>query len=426
MPTTNQHPHLTLVHPNNTVGSCDHCGSLELVTDLTGWEGDLLCRACIEMARECSECGVRIPLGDELADDYRGLFYCPECYCSLDHDDSDWYSDNNDGIRSWDEKLEVLFYSADADGRVPFSGTAEKFVPYMGVELEVEVADSPTSRERLASETLKLVGNKAILKSDGSLDYGFEIVTQPMTLEAWHQFDWTFLDMLRSQGVRAWDTSTCGLHIHVGLTAFQNRSHFACWWILMHSNWKWWVKLAGRHQKDYASWELAYRDSDGEPLGARRAYGVFPGELSLYSKAIGLIGPEPSYYNSTSLELREWRRKYDDFLSTFPNKMMMHASRGDTRYQAINCMNPETVELRFWRPSMRFNTVMAALEATHASIEYTRGLVGMKKADLKTPRAAALKADAFVDWINSANYPFLKARIQHRIEGCPTTLGRDV
>lgn len=64
------------------------------------------------------------------------------------------------------------------------------------------------------------------IKSDGSIDDGFEIVSHPMTLD-YHQHDMDWEAVLHEaikMGYRSHQTSTCGLHIHVNSLYYQRFS----------------------------------------------------------------------------------------------------------------------------------------------------------------------------------------------------------
>ncbi len=59
-------------------------------------------------------------------------------------------------------------------------------------------------------------------KHDGSIDEGFELVSYPMTLD-YHIATMPWLDILtmaQRLGYLSYQTSTCGLHIHVNRNSF--------------------------------------------------------------------------------------------------------------------------------------------------------------------------------------------------------------
>lgn len=102
---------------------------------------------------------------------------------------------------------------------------------YLGVELEVEVvnvsSDSEDPRADLedhaVSTQTRFSADFVILKEDGSLDTGFEIVTRPASFDV-QLTEWTrFFDAIpRSEylrDLRSWNPGNCGMHVHVSRTA---------------------------------------------------------------------------------------------------------------------------------------------------------------------------------------------------------------
>lgn len=98
-----------------------------------------------------------------------------------------------------------------------------------GVECEVEIHDdSPLTRWQLATNATKALGRDFIvMKNDGSLKgheresplWGFEMVSAPADI-ATHEARWSKLEKMEGfKYLRAWDTITCGMHVHVGKSA---------------------------------------------------------------------------------------------------------------------------------------------------------------------------------------------------------------
>lgn len=295
------------------------------------------------------------------------------------------------------------------DGSISFD--AADHVTYMGFELEMECTNGadPTT---LGRTILKDLNDAAYIKTDGSLSYGIELVTHPHTLAAYKDgFDWGWAEKVANMGGRSWSASSCGLHIHVGVSTFESRSHFARWWMLFHRNTDQWVKLAGR---DSARWATFgdWDDSAANQGAIRRAIGYMPFNLENSPSA----PPPPDYYRMRPQQIDEAEFRRNQFFKYHPNQLAQKGRRGGTRYVALNTNNEHTVELRFWRPSLRHTTVLAALEATAASVEYTRGLrVLNKKEDLAT-KLAVVKWDAFRSWVkdHANEYPYLDSRIVAR------------
>lgn len=82
---------------------------------------------------------------------------------------------------------------------------------FYGVELEVECGDHDV--EDIAREIKPLLRGVAIMKDEGSVSNGFEIVTRPMSVIEHRRF-WKNFIAKRSRKLRSESTSTCGLHVH--------------------------------------------------------------------------------------------------------------------------------------------------------------------------------------------------------------------
>jgi hypothetical protein len=159
------------------------------------------------------------------------------------------------------------------------------------------------------------------MKEDGSLDNGFEIVTHPHSLDEFQKsVDWGFLSSLKSEGFRSWDTSSCGLHVHISRKAFADDSHLVRFMKLIYDNKGAVRNLAGR-SSDYAKFNDSYNS----------------GGMGLYRKVKeGLVG--------------------------------------DGHFSAVNTDNCDTVEVRVFRGSLRKERVLSAVEFCHAAVEHTRNM----------------------------------------------------
>ena len=153
-----------------------------------------LCRACYRAHWfDCQDCEAITN-----NEDYAGDGCCSECLEQREANERE-RSDNGDGL--------IDSYSADAPNKR--FGTGPN---YLGVELEVEVKGGYSIGQpaRIAKEKL---GDFVILKSDGSLSNGFEIVTCPASLDEQRKRWGAFLDC-PPPSLRSFNTDTCGLHVH--------------------------------------------------------------------------------------------------------------------------------------------------------------------------------------------------------------------
>ena len=269
---------------------CPACESMEILDDSGYYNGSRFCDSCYSNnVYTCDECGEQYWDGDG--------HYCPE------------------------DEVSHLINSYSYKPRPYFFGTATY---HMGFELEVE-SDGNSIRDA-AEVVSNALGERIYLKEDGSLSQGFEIVTHPHSLNEYQQnFDWDALKSLRRMGFRSWDTSTCGLHVHVSRSAFGNpntrrdivkvQAHELRFMKLIYDNDRQISRLAGR----------------------KSTYATFQDKGHLVEKV-----------------------KYG------------HQENG--RYAAINSENSETLEVRVFRGSLKPERVLMALELVQCSVEYTRGL----------------------------------------------------
>ena len=308
---------------------CSHCGAvIGEDEDYETIDGDIVCTDCIEQhTTTCDRCGAIIWTSESFGDDYTTL--CSHCYhnhytrCSccdaLIHEDdtnhldgydycSDCYHDEvdkNRSIHDYGYKPEPIFY-----------GDSKR---YFGVELEIDGAgkDSDNADEILA------IANKddehIYIKGDGSLDDGMEIVTYPMSLDFHKQFCWE--DIMKKAiylGYRSHQTSTCGLHIHVNRSFFGD-SHEEQELVIGHilyfveNHWNELLKFSRRSEYSINRWAARYG------------------------------------YEKTGKDILE------------------KAKKGNFgRYAAVNLMNYATIEFRLFRGTLKYNTLIAALELVDA------------------------------------------------------------
>ena len=344
--------HIMCVAP---AGSCNNCDfvwartryrsignyaiSSHLFMSFDSVDGNQLCRTCADIYMEdyggpdeffrCPACTHMRPYDD--ARDWEGDTYCEGCY------DNNTYSCENCGEIQWryndhdcGEDDDSLIHSYSYRPSPYFFGKGKY---HFGFELEVESRrSSKYDGARLVSNHL---GARAYLKEDGSLSDGFEIVTHPHTLETYQkEFDWQVLDKLKDEGYRSWNTSTCGLHVHVSRSAFGNGD----------------------------PWE--YPLSEGER--SKRILSRQAHELR-FMKLI--------YDNQRQVERIAGRS--NNSYATFEDKgnlvrKIKYGHQGNGRYSAINTENDATLEVRVFKGSLRKERVLSAVEFVHACVEYTR------------------------------------------------------
>lgn len=307
------------------------------------------------------------------------LTYCDSCdEYSAEHSPCECNADGNccnglsqgRGIHSYDCKPE--------QGQLNFHGKSSRGL-YLGLELECEILGSRNSPDLLhkasAHASIRLEG-VARLKHDGSIgrldgdivgDDGFEIVTDPHTHLTYRERSdtlWSVIESLRKDyGARAWDTQSCGLHIHISRDGFNNGAHMHRFLSIVYGNSPHLIKFAGR-LSEYARFNDVY--------------------TVVYD---GYDRPKMSMSLKAKLDHRGRHRTQ--------------------RYSAVNVQNDHTIELRFFKGTMNKAGVLSALDLTQAMVEYTREL---RVSDVL---AGALTWEWFADYVVSNNglYPDLYDRL---------------
>lgn len=224
-----------------TFGTCDECEEFvpnEEIQNVTvrtevGRRIDReLCEACRASLSECDDCGHHVH--QDHARNINDRAICPSCadhYFQCDSCTDEYHNDDygGDGLcqscydeREAESRGPIMEYSYNVLDRLSHLGPRAA-IKY-GVELEVEAPRG--DRLELAEAVIDALGDDfAVLKEDGSLDSGFEIVSAPATAEIHHErWEGLFTWHAKRSALRSYDTSTCGMHVHIsreGLTQLQ-------------------------------------------------------------------------------------------------------------------------------------------------------------------------------------------------------------
>ncbi len=172
---------------------CESSRTWEHRNDCTQFEGDwYLDEDLHEIAFCCGNCGEAVR-----NDYYGGDGMCESCYSDRENESSN--------------SEHILDYSVDVVQRLGFAPNPRKEITF-GVELEVECDGR---RGEAATVIYDEIYADAILKHDGSLNSGFEIVTRPAPLAHTKEVITKAAKAAREAGCLSFHTQTCGFHIHV-------------------------------------------------------------------------------------------------------------------------------------------------------------------------------------------------------------------
>lgn len=187
-----------------------------------------------------------------------------------------------------------------------------------GIELEVQVTSSSANLDAMAGRVHDLfnpggsVGEYCFFERDGSIGHGFEIITQPAGMDMHKDKFSLFLNNPEvKKGMRSHEGGSCGLHIHVG--------------------------------RQYLTQAQIFRVQSF--LNDVRNEGIIRMIARRYGAGYCRVKPEMAKF-------------------TPYNK-----SNGD-RYEMLNIQNRDTVEFRIFRGSLRYESVMAALEFCNALLTF--------------------------------------------------------
>jgi len=310
--------------------TCEKCESIFSTADdrnvIDGAE--LWCQSCTDQsAHFCDVCESMFSGYTYGTDDSNNTFcegcynnetsYCEEC-------DATYYNGCDTDHESEDDNRLIHDYSYRPDPRFFRHPDEESHRLYFGIEIETEVRGQSYEGRRTAAEyAVKLEQQGlAYLKSDGSLECGFEIVTHPMTHRYYANAEslWEVVRTLKTEyDMMSWGTKTCGLHVHISRSGFSGGSHQHRFLQLVYNNKKLYELLAGRSASHWAKF-----DDNVDPIT-----------------------------NQKSL-----KHKFD--------------RGGSDRYSAVNTNNRNTLEMRIFRGSLNPRFIKSAIDLAHASVEFTR------------------------------------------------------
>ena len=194
---------------------------------------------------------------------------------------------------------------------------------YVGAELEVENTSLyyASEHEQYAEEVANILGDMLFdIEEDSSLandgDSGFEIITNPMSKDFWlnnlDKFKQAF-EYLQKSGYTSHDSGRCGLHFHISKQAFGNTQEEI-------------DKKVGKLILIFETYK-----KELTTFGRR-------GDYESYSKWL-----------SYSTNINNKAIKSGKILSE------INKDKHD-RYLAINTTNPNTIEIRFIRGTLRYET----------------------------------------------------------------------
>ena len=341
---------------------CDDCGSIEPIDNVVpiydryGSVESYVCQYCADHNYSyCENCeeyyqtylvssqwvnGSLFNICDSCLED---LNYCERCgeYFSDDNYDFDEQCCNSCA------KEGIIRDYHENDGWTTFGADSRRF----GIELEIENKGASENNDIARYLKDNFLGNHAIYEHDGSLDTGFEIISQPHTPDEFYKLDWEkVLEYLSNHGFVSHDSGTCGLHIHVsrkffGDTSDEQYENIAKIVYCYSVNWQFFLKCSRRTQEQADRWAA-------------------------------------EYVNGSFDEAKE------------------NVKNGYSRYLAINLCNYDTVEFRLGRGTLRYESFMAWIDLHLTMVKNARDIAESDLSNLSV----------WLDGIKDSTYDYINYR----------------
>jgi hypothetical protein len=297
---------------------CSWCEDRHLSDNMHSDDYDtILCNRCFEDSCSCHNCGMLIHEDD--GNYVGGEVYCSGCYEQMEEDD------DSDGC--------IVVERAALPGHEFMPGL--KFhgdTPLhnnIGVEFEIDKGKDQSGCWKKIEAEIKGVW----CKHDGSLSYGIETCTHPMSIEYFlDTFQLKeFIDICKEFGFKSDETSTCGMHVHIDR--------------------RWFGDGAEREERITKMCYLLDKFWDNWKLFCRR----------------------------TEDSLHQWARRYglevDDPWFTIDNantKQKIDNISRNNRYSCLNLQPGGTIEWRMPRGSLNYETVRATIEMIDILVTVTK------------------------------------------------------
>lgn len=307
--------------------TCNDCGDVCYSEDSVYIE-DRDYYVCEDCATDnyymCADCG-HYYSRDSITETDDG-YYCSDCY-EDNYDEEDEYIIR--GYHNRDIPVEFLYTEEDLLDDLLYAKKDMEHIAdnlfKMGMEIEVENANDTISNNDMAKMIRKRFPHlKLVFEGDGSLRNGFEIITQPMTMRyiLEHKDDFKELcKMLSDNGFQSHNGGRCGQHIHFSRVFFS--------------------------------------DNDDKYVGKLLNF------FERYKREI---------YKFSRRESTNWcawvsdNARYDTKYYKSSKILCDYAKRNTGHGVAINLEHSNTIEIRVFRGTLKYETLMANFEFVNALI----------------------------------------------------------
>jgi hypothetical protein len=240
---------------------------------------------------------------------------------------------------------------------------------FYGTELEVEIDEDYSHLKQ--DFAMEIAGNERFLyiKEDGSLDGGFEIVSHPMTFEAFQNFDWEDRVLHLKGKLRGYKPRTTGMHVHMSKQAFSDN-----------------------HLLKFMS--MIYEYKSFTHLIAQRPV------VESYNRWAKFRAGTLEQVKHNMVEDIKYKKRSD------PDRLVKHTTLSwGEKYSPVNIRNSATIEVRVFKSNLNESSFRKNVEYCDALYYFT----------LNRPNYE-LKLNKFIEYVeqNKRKYVFLNVFLKDR------------
>lgn len=312
--------------PHMSTYNCDFCGeSVPRYRLNRTVGGNSICDNCYttrEQFVSCDRCGIIINTEEDDFHENHGDYLCDDCHSRLN---KSTYG-------------EVLRYHGFDDWCFKYAKDEKPHNLVTGIELEVEhVNYCNESTNDIVWNLNKMLGFNTICSRDGSIEDGFEIVSQPFSLAFIRENEERIKEALKyliDHGYRGDQVSTCGLHLHINREAFGETSE--------------------EQNKNIDKLILFFETYKQELFRFSRRSAS---KLQRWAKFLS----DYKHVNVDADTDSAKRLKSLDYIGKTKSSV-------EERYCAVNLMNDNTVEIRIFKSSLNYKTLFATIELIHTLV----------------------------------------------------------
>ena len=301
---------------DNNYVACDRCGTYIRPRDTVQVESrnnvDTICPSCLEEQQDYGDVVSCEECGNywytNAMETVGGAWICPDCF------ENGNYDEREGEVRDYNYRPREFNYYGHSPDNLRF-----------GLEIEMS---KPRSNDFNGVSCVAERLPEAYCKYDGSIigNDAFELVTHPCTLGYFkNEMDLrTALEELARGGYRSHSATgqSCGLHVHLSRMAFKSENHITRFVMFFEMYKDEMVKFSRRRMSSLDQWAAFTAN---------------------YQKNDSLM--------EKFRELKRGKR---------------------SRYRSVNLTNGSTVEVRIFRGTLNYNTVMATVELLDAVYRYTK------------------------------------------------------